>query len=151
MSNLALTILLQQMKVDGGTPSNGLTFCANKPASKPASTSPVPAVANAGFANQLIRVRPFGSAIIVQAPLSTSMTCHSRALLRASSRRSTLPPDTFSPLHRRPMSPGCGVITVPAGSNVHQRSNAEDCSSSASITGMVFAPSVCVIALKPGG
>ena len=80
---------------------------------KPASTSPEPAVASQGGAFSVIAARPSGAATTVSAPLSSTTApdaAAARALLEFRST-SDLRPD---PLNNRANSPSCGVSTVGA-------------------------------------
>ncbi len=89
------------------------TLLAIKAPRIPASTSPLPAVASAGFAGGVCQMLPAGSAIVVTFPLSkTTCPVLSAANLAASiGDFSTTSLGQFSPsrVSRRDNSPACGV------------------------------------------
>src|SRR6185437_3635398 len=83
--------------------SNDETPCAIRPPMKPASTSPDPAVANAGGALLLMTARPSAAATTVSAPFSNTVHLASAAAARAAS--TLLFDDASNPGKRRSNSP----------------------------------------------
>ncbi len=76
----------------------------------PASTSPLPAVASAAQAIGLMYVAPSGAAMMVRAPLSTTIAPVAAASRVACPSRSACTVAVGAPVNR-PISPGCGVNT----------------------------------------
>ena len=87
----------------------------------PASTSPVPAVASAGFADSTTITCPSREAMTVLAPFRTTTAPHSRARCAACPIRSAWISATGR-LVRRAISPGCGVSTADRSLSRYSRS-----------------------------
>ena len=79
--------------------------CAKSPAIIPASTSPVPADASAGFANGLTTAWPSARATTVCAPFKTTVLPHFRAASRAVPMRSRCTSPVEAPINLD-ISPG---------------------------------------------
>ena len=123
--------------------SNGVRPWASSDPIAPASTSPVPPLARAGFSNGAMATSPSGVAMTVRAPLRTTHWRHAAAAsrtaaTRASSSAARSPSASGSrplPARRRANSPACGVSTAGRRSPSHQSSIvASDRSASASRT-----------------
>ena len=114
--------------------SNGSTPWASSEPRMPASTSPVPPVAMAGFWNGAISSRPSGAAITVCAPFSTTTQFQRAAAApRPLGTLGVVVADRTP--SRRWNSTGCGVTTSGRRSSVHHASvSASELSASASST-----------------
>ena len=89
--------------------------CASRPAMKPASTSPEPAVASQGGAFSVIEARPSGAATTVSEPFSSTTAPDVCGRRRARDHiLMHFQPLVRSDLNKRANSPSCGVSTVGA-------------------------------------
>ena len=86
-------------------------LCAHSPASQPASTSPVPAVASAALPVALMRGTSKGAAITLPEPFRTTQQANRSASACAARRRSAWTSAVPTP-SKRAASSGCGVSTV---------------------------------------
>src|ERR1051325_2857550 len=85
---------------------------ASRPATKPASTSPEPAVASQGGAFSVMEARPCGVAATVSEPFSSTIAPEAAAAALARSHFDVISVACDISLNNRANSPWCGVSTV---------------------------------------